>query len=259
MNHFYKKQSGFTLIEMIIAMSLFVLVLVLATNVYFLINNSQRRVVAMQKVQDDVRYVFEAMAQEVRLDKINYSFYNTTGSPGLPVDLHPLASAANYMLATTNQQGDQVFFRRSSSVADQNDGLGTKVQYCQILLGATTTCEVDNDSLWEDVTPNGVEIVDLRFYITPSADPFTAITGQSCDAGNPNCTGTALSYRCDIAQGRCEYYSDGRNFQPKVRMVLQARATDSNIPELSRTVHMQTTISSRSIQSKALNTYSDLP
>jgi len=232
-----KNQHGFTLIEMIVAISIFVLILLIATNIYFIVNNTQRKVVTMQRIQSDVRYLYEAIAQEIRLGRINYDFYNDNG-----IDLHPNATEYNTVLAVVNRSGDSVFFRLSSG--------GDKVQYCEISID--NDCDLGDDSLWQDITPEGVVAEDLRFIITPSADPFTDTTGLPCSIDN-DCIGNYISYRCDnIVDNRCEYHSDGNNFQPKVQIVLKTRGTAKNIIEESEML-MQTTVSSRILPGKAEN------
>lgn len=229
-------QGGFTLIEMIIALSIFVLTVLIATNIYLIINNVQRRTLAMQKVQDDVRYLFEAMAQEVRLGRINYDYYLDNS-----IDLHPLAAADNEVLAVVNQLSESVFFRINSA--------GDKVQYCKI--EQDSNCRLTFDEDWQDITPEGVRVIDLEFIITPSADPFIEPSlPDNCSIDNDCSLG--LGYRCETTD--CKYYTDGGNFQPKVRMVLKTESEDTKIPEQSRSINMQTIISSRITQGQVKNT-----
>ena len=217
--------SGFTLIEMLIAISIFALVLIVATNIYITINNSQRKVVTMQKIQDDTRFLFEAMAQEIRLGSINYDFYEINS-----IYLHPdRGGKDNYILAINSQAGDEIFFRRSGS------GSGNKVQYCAV--NNLNDCDFTIDSLWQNVTPEGVDILDLRFVISPSADPFIETMSESCSVD----TDCGFGYACDTT---CKYDSDGGNYQPKVKFILQSYGVGKNIAEESE-ILMQTTISTR--------------
>lgn len=241
-----KNQKAFTLIEMIIAVSIFVLVFVIATNIYLVINSTQRKVVTMQRIQSDVRYLFEAIAQEIRLGQINYDFYIDK-----EIDLHPSAGD-NTVLAVVNRSGDSIFFRLS----------GDKVQYCEI--DADNDCDLSVDDNWQNVTPEGVEVEHLRFIITPSADPFTDVMAVECvaDSGKIGACATIYGYSCPIsadcpaAPCYCQYYSDGNNFQPKVQIVLKAKGTARNIAEESEMI-MQTIITSRIISSEVKNNYYD--
>ncbi|XOU94481.1 MAG: PilW family protein [Candidatus Kerfeldbacteria bacterium] len=227
--------SGFTLIEMLIAISIFSLVLIVATNIYITINNSQRKVVTQQKIQDDIRFLFEAIAQEIRLGSINYDFYENNN-----INLHTgLGGSDNSILAINSQSGDEIFFRRSSDPFNTNNGQGNKVEYCTV--NDFNDCALDDDTLWQSVTPAGVETLDLRFAITPSANPFVETSTVSCTS-NAECD---LGYVCDtIDDYICEYDSDGQNFQPKVRFVLNSRGIGRNKGEESE-ILMQTIISTR--------------
>lgn len=239
---------------MIIALSIFIMTVLLAVNIYLIFNNTQRRTVAQQKVQDDMRYLFEAMAQEVRLGRINYNFYADLANG---INLYPADDGNgstvdgnnNYALSVINQAGEHVFFRRSSQAAGQNDGQGSKVQYCAV--GDANDCDVTVDSNWQDVTPVGVRVTDLRFIITPTVDPFTEVgSGElpdSCSVSSP----CPLGYTCQASS--CHYFADGGNFQPKVRIVLSTESEDARIPAASRGLTMQTIISLRAAQGKIQN------
>jgi len=211
---------GFTLIEMLIAVSIFSLVLIAATNIYLIINNSQRKVVTLQKIQEDVRFLFDAMAQDIRLSSINYSFYQDNN-----LNTHPLRDGdKNTVLALVDQLDNQIYYRLS--------GAGNKVQYCE------NDCDLSDVNDWDDVTPESVEINDLRFIISPSADPFLEVNYPACNI-NDDCP---VGYACSGTE--CKYFNDGGNFQPKVIMSIYSRGVGKNIAEESELV-MQSTISTR--------------
>jgi prepilin-type N-terminal cleavage/methylation domain-containing protein len=244
-----KGNSGFTLIEMIIALSIFVIVILVAADIFVVINNSQRRVATMQKLQDDVRYLFESMAQEIRLGRINYAFYqdpNGNGSYTNAIDLHPQAASPR-VLAIINQAGEQIFFRFNSTV--------NAAQYCKLINPGD--CTLTADTGWENVTPLGVKILHLSFFITPSADPFLDVAGYGCltqiDCGGAN---ACQSYRWDSPAGQCQYYSDGYNYQPKVRIILKTEGIAQATVEQSR-ITMETIVSTRIAAGKVQNTFHD--
>lgn len=244
MRHRNKYRNGFTLIEMIIAISIFSLTVLVATNIYVLVNNTQRKTLAAQKVMGDIRYIFEAMSQEVRLGKIDYAYYqdpNGDGNYADAIDLHPQAASHPTVLALTNQVNQKVFYRYS----------GTGIQYCELV--AAGDCDLAIGPGWQNVTPAGVEVQNLEFAISPSADPFTERDPVSCSVGgNSDCQAAGeLSYRCG-AGSVCRYFSDGNNFQPKVLITMRSRAASATIAEQSR-ITMQTTVSTRQITGQAQN------
>ncbi len=243
-----RQKKGFTLIEMIVTLSIFVLILLIATNAYVMINRSQRKVAAAQKIQDDVRYLMEVMSQDIRLSQINYNFYTAEG-----IDLHPLASTQPItILALVNQTSVNIFYRWIQ--ASQH------VEYCRELTPGI--CDPDTGTAWNDLTPNGVTIAGMRFVITPTANPFVAptIVPPNCStAGKPPAGACEfiLGYSCAPPLPTCVYYSDGAHYQPKVRIVIHSVAEDQSLPVESRTLDLQSVVSSRLILGQVKNTYHD--
>lgn len=240
----FKRRSGFTLIEMIIALSIFVLIVLIVASIFVTINNSQRRVVNSQKLQDDIRYTMEAISQEIRLGKVNYYFYSHPSdvygySSSGPIDLHPSASTPVSVLALVNQSGQRVFFNY--------DTVNNSIFYCKEI--SLNDCSILDK--WQPITSADTKIINLQFVISPSADPFTETESQSC-ASAP-CAGNYLSYRC-AADQLCRYFSDGNNFQPKVRIIIKSQ----NKGPQAATLTIQSTVSSRIIPSKVLNSNYDL-
>lgn len=224
---------------MIVAMAIFTVTVLVATNVYLLVSNSQRRALASQRVLDDVRALFETMTQEVRLGTINYAYYDDQG-----IDLHPAAGSGVDTLALRSQNGDLVFFRHATD----------RAQYCtQITAGDCDTAGAG----WLDVTPAGVAIEALSFTVTPSADPFASTIPVDCQLlGDAACTAAGLtSYRCGI-DDTCRYFSNGDNVQPQVLIMIKSTAIGGSQVERA-SVNMQTVVSSRIITSALQNPYHD--
>ena len=228
-----KSSVGFTLIEMLIAVSIFALVLIMATNIYIIINNSQRKVVTLQKIQEDVRFLFEAMAQDIRLSSINYSFYQ---DPANAINLHPeFGGDDNSVLALIDQSGNQIYYRLNVN----------KLQYC------SGGCDFDDPLVWANITPESVEIIDLGVVITPGANPFEEVNQDLCNF-NADCE---IGYMCNLTAvplSRCEYFNDGGNFQPKVIFSIYSRGVGRNIAEESE-LNMQSIISTRIFSGQVLN------
>lgn len=231
-----KNKKAFTLIEALITLALFSVVVLIATNIYMSVISIQTRVVSLQKIQEDVRFLMESMTQSVRLGYIDYIFYNANSR-----NLYPGASNI-YELAVIDQTGNRIFYRRSGSLT-LDDGSGEKLQFC-----TGTNCGLLTGD-WQDITPKGVKVTDLKFIITPSADPFTSPTPPppSCIG---SCSGQYLSYKCD--SNICKYYSDSHKFQPKVKIILKTESPGERMAEKA-SIHLQTTISTRIPQFEVKN------
>ena len=223
-----KNEEGFTLVEMLVAVTIFSVTILVATNIYLTVSNAQQRTLAAQKIMGDVRTLFETVTQEVRLGQINYDYYVQNS-----IDLHPANPGGVSILALKNQINELIFFRKN----------GTLVQFCQ----EDTAGDCDSAGPgWLDVTPDGVEIEDFKFVITPSADPFKEIGGQSCGT----CSGDYLSYRCVATS--CKYFNDGNNFQPKVKILIKSKSIAKRLAEQSK-ITLQTVVSSRILSGEVVN------
>jgi|SRR3989338_8435366 len=65
-------QKGFTLIELLVAIGIFGLVVTMAAGIFVITITSQRRIIALRNVEDNIRFVTESMAREMRTG-VNFS------------------------------------------------------------------------------------------------------------------------------------------------------------------------------------------
>ena len=68
----YSKESGLTLIELLVAIGIFGMVVTMAVGIFVIAITSQRRVIALRNVEDNVRFALELMAREMRTG-VNFS------------------------------------------------------------------------------------------------------------------------------------------------------------------------------------------
>jgi prepilin-type N-terminal cleavage/methylation domain-containing protein len=61
-----KDRSGVTLLEMVVAVSLFALTMVMATSIFQSVINSQRAAIASEDLQENIRYDFERIGKDIR-------------------------------------------------------------------------------------------------------------------------------------------------------------------------------------------------
>lgn len=62
----HSKQSGFTLIELVVAVGIFGLIISMVFGVFVFAAASQRRIIALRNVEDNLRFAVESMAKEMR-------------------------------------------------------------------------------------------------------------------------------------------------------------------------------------------------
>lgn len=102
--NFKNKRAGFTLIELIVVISLAAGVFALAASVFVQTLKIQRRALFIQKVQENISFALESMAKEVRVSTVITP--NTPGCPGAPSPnlsiTHPINGNIDYFLSGGN-------------------------------------------------------------------------------------------------------------------------------------------------------------
>jgi len=202
-------QKGVTLIEALVAMSVFVLALSLLMGT---LNNGlrqQRGVNAEQKVASNARDVIEAVAREIRMDSIDYERHLITANP--PDDL----TGPIQHLYLKNSTGQAIEFKY--------DPANVNAQMNGVVLNS-----------------NDIHIRDLSFFIRPTSDPFFI---RSCDV-NLDCD--ILTYPVKppgvcLSSGMCQLVND----QPSVTIVLRAQLRNITDPTRQSYIDLQTTVTTR--------------
>ncbi len=98
-----KKESGLTLIEVVVAIGIFGLVVSMAFGVFGLALTSQRRIIALKNVEDNARFAIELMAREIRTGK------DFSGGIGL--------------LSFTNAKSESIIYRlNNNTIEKSSDG-----------------------------------------------------------------------------------------------------------------------------------------
>jgi len=78
-------KKAFTLIEVLVAVSIFIVVITVALTLFVSGINGQRKVIALQDVQDNARFLMGFIIKEIRMSEINYinhSILNITRPDG---------------------------------------------------------------------------------------------------------------------------------------------------------------------------------
>jgi len=138
LNKLHTPNSGFTLIEMLVAISLFAAVVAVSAGAYLAIMKTQVKSINMKKVQEDSRFSLEIIGREFRMGEVDYSYY----SGGVP--------SPTSTLALINSRGTEIKFRLESERLEKKVGDGSFIP----------------------LTQENIKVTDLKFYISPLTDPF---------------------------------------------------------------------------------------
>lgn len=101
----YKKQSGLTVIELVVAMGIFGLVIGMTVGIFVLAITTQRRITALKNVDDNIRFTVESMAREIKTGK-NFSSGAST-------------------LSFINANGESIIYRLNANIVEKSSDGGT--------------------------------------------------------------------------------------------------------------------------------------
>lgn len=98
------KQSGFTLIEMLVASFVFSIVALTISGLFVQVLSHERRAFVAQKIQENGLFILELMAREIRVSQIINTDQNPTGdSPNCTLTSltirHPVNGTVTYALS----------------------------------------------------------------------------------------------------------------------------------------------------------------
>ncbi len=163
-----QNKTGFTLVEVLVAVSVFAILAILLSVIYVAFTKMQTRTQISQQVLNDSQFTLETMTREIRNSEIyEYDPYNSSTC----VDV--LGAGYVNCLLMVREGGQMVAF---TTTTDQK------------LLYITPTCNSDystcawalddydsyTELLSRDV--NNINVEDLYFYVNPSENPFDSIT-----------------------------------------------------------------------------------
>ena len=178
------------------------IIILIITNIFLIATKSHRLAMEEEKLQGDARFAMESMAREVRMDLIDYDYYadNDNGLVDQPEETLALEDVVN---------NEQIIFKKAS---DDNCPDEASRPCLQIGNGLGS---------WQSITPAGVKLIHLDFYIAPATDPFAL----------------------DQTTHPWQY---GPNVQPRVTIVF-ATQTTAPLPgdTMPNVIYLQTTATSR--------------
>lgn len=212
-----RNQRGYTVLEMIVAMSIFAIVLVTAIGSFVSVSRSSSKSASQRGVQQDIRFNLEDMTRQTRSSSIDYNFYKTTDPRCQVATGRVLALLYTEAGADNAPQSSRVIFYYDATAGREGIYKYTSSDAVQ-----TPTCDAvlsnaDNTKL----TADSVRVSDARFYITPDVSP----SDPALAAADPR-----------------------RGIHPRVKIVATvetAGAVANTDPTRESRVTLQTTVSSR--------------
>ena len=166
------KKEGFTVVELIVAMGLFVILLGIVSGSFINALRTQRRIVALVAANDNANISLEQMAREIR-----------TGVSGT-FDLVPLS--VNTDLQFTNAKGEMITYRKNDKGIEREVKAGS------------------GDSVKQTITADNVNITSLKFVLCDPNDcgkkaRVTIALGVSPNDPDPALAGTILHMQTTIS------------------------------------------------------------
>lgn len=77
-----QNEKGISLVELVVAVSIFSLVMLAATGIFINAMKAQKAIITMQNVANNTRYVMEFMAKEIRMAQVDVSNLDQTFNDG---------------------------------------------------------------------------------------------------------------------------------------------------------------------------------
>lgn len=153
MESFKRDNKGFTLVELLVAMSIFVVFLGVLMSSYTSIIRAQHEANNYRVMYSEARHVFETITQELRNGMVGYDFYNSSPPPsgGDSIEIIDKSGLQKTIISFVEPVPDE--------------GIG-RINY--------KTFALSNASVVEEnyLNSDAVSVDDLSFYVYPSKDPY---------------------------------------------------------------------------------------
>ncbi|MFC1655767.1 PilW family protein [Patescibacteria group bacterium] len=177
MKKFAKTQKGFTLIEVLVALSIFVIFVTSMSTTYLHIARSQREANSIRAMYSDLRYVMTILSDEARAKTVDYACYSSNALAGSFStkcnDVRASAGSVDYLALIDRASSNRTIFiveENNEDVKDlkvfkehktfDNNGLETWVANEGYTAG------------YQPIALDTVKLEGLEFEIAPLADPF---------------------------------------------------------------------------------------
>lgn len=156
----FKSKPAFTLIEILVSVTLFTTIMLSATSIFKLALDAQRKSMMAQNTQESLRYFLEVIGKEMRMAQRNNGVCPT---PMEPDEIYH---------KTTNSDGDVLYFKNYHGQCVHYYALGTTLRN-RFVIGRKTGA-----GAWDlnFITPARVYISNLKFEVKGSTTTQAFVT-----------------------------------------------------------------------------------
>lgn len=148
-----RTKRGFTLIEMIVSTSIFIVAILIIVGAVISLENASRKARTIRTATDNVSAAIDSMSRNIRMGTAIHC-----GDTGTPITqpqncamTTALGGGGGAYLAFENQRGDS---------------LNTNDQYAYRLRNGQIERSKDSGATWLGLTAREITITDLRFFVT---------------------------------------------------------------------------------------------
>jgi prepilin-type N-terminal cleavage/methylation domain-containing protein len=197
----HKTGAGFTLIEILISMSVFVLLVFAVSVIYVAFNNSQMRTTASQQLLNDSQYAMELMAREIKNNSIvNYAPDPTWCDDVLNIDNSGDIKFEKCIVLEREDGQIFTFTTYDEDTADPDNGIMLLYVSLNNCVPGESRCDrwLLTPGLFARILSidlNGISIESLDFEIYPTTDPFVGNLSNQQPKITINMTTTNASQR----------------------------------------------------------------
>ena len=170
LSKFPQKNNGFTLVEMLVALSLFTIVVTIVAGSILVLISGNQQVVGEQSVMANMSFVMDSMTREIRTGK-NY-YCDSSFVSQLAPDANQDCVAGNNSIS---------FIEAGGSITGSNN---ERIAYYFDSTNKTIMRKVENSSNPQSIVSNDIYIKDAKFFVTGTK----SFSDNSRDVNQPTVT-----------------------------------------------------------------------
>ena len=146
-------QHGFTLMELLVSISVFVIVTISALTIYSVVLKTSQKTIALTRIQQEAQFIFQVLSKKIRTSVVDYTYYLVEcGADG-----SLCTNGEVTKLVLEDAVGDKYYFKQL------NGGLAV----------AANPVQPDEDDEYKKIPSTNVTMDSLSFYINPTTNPFS--------------------------------------------------------------------------------------